>query len=186
MTLFSLLLNQPQAAGAILRGTPPWVWGLLAGLLALGLSQARDRTASLTRIAVMPVAMTIFALWGLVSAFGASAMFAAVLAAWLAAALVPALAIGLQGRPAGVRYEAQARRFTLPGSWVPMALIAGIFLTKYAVGVELALQPNRVIDTSFALAVAAIYGAFSGVFTGRALRLLRLAARPLSVNIQTA
>ena len=186
MTLFLLILNQPQAAGAILRGTPPWVWGLLAGLLALGFSQARDRTASVTRIAVMPVAMTVFALWGLVTAFGASVMFAAVVATWLGAALVPALAIGLRGRPDGVRYEPEARRFSLPGSWVPMALIAGIFLTKYAVGVELALQPNRVLDTAFALTVAAVYGVFSGIFTGRALRLLRLAARPLSANIQTA
>jgi hypothetical protein len=184
--LIQLLLNQPQAAGAILRNTPPWVWGLLAGLLALGLSQVRDRTASVARIAVMPVAMSVFAFWGLVTAFGASAMFAAVVAAWLAAALVPALAIGLLAPPAGVRYEPSARRFALPGTWAPLALIAGIFLTKYAVGVELTLQPNLALDTGFALAISAIYGAFSGVFAGRALRLLRLAFRPHPANVQTA
>jgi hypothetical protein len=184
--LIQLILNQPQAAGAILRNTPPWVWGLLVGLMVLGFSQVRDRTASLARIVVMPVAMTAFAIWGLVSAFGGTGMFVAVLATWLGAALLPALAIGLQGPPAGVRYEPEDRRFALPGSWVPLALIAGIFLTKYAVGVELALQPKLVTDTGFALAIAAVYGIFSGVFTGRAVRLLRVAARPLSINVQTA
>ena len=53
----------------------------------------------------------------------------------------------------------------------------GIFLTKYIVGVELALQPALEHDTGVALQVAVLYGVFNGVFTARAARLWRLARR---------
>jgi uncharacterized membrane protein len=159
----------------IVSFTPIWVWGLLAALLALGLSQARDRSASLKRIVLMPVAMTGFSLWGTVSAFGATA---AVLGIWSVAAAALLLAVTLFFGPAQATYDAESRLFQLPGSWVPMALIAGIFLTKYAAGVAMTMRPELKFDLTFALALATVYGAFSGIFAGRAARLLRLALRP--------
>lgn len=156
----------------LLANTPLWVWGLLVALLALGYSQARDRSASLVRITVMPVAMTAFSLWGTVSAFGASA---AVLGIWAVAAAVLLVAVALFFGPAQGTYDADKRLFQLPGSWVPMLLITGIFLTKYAAGVSLAMNPELKFNLTFALALATVYGAFSGIFAGRAARLLRLA-----------
>ena len=55
-----------------------------------------------------------------------------------------------------------------------MALILGIFLTKYAVGVSVAMHPELKLQANFSVAVAMLYGAFSGIFAGRALRLIRL------------
>jgi hypothetical protein len=82
------------------------------------------------------------------------------------------------GRPAaGSRYDPATRSFRLPGTLVPLFLILGIFLTKYGVGVELAMQPRLAADASFAFGVAAVYGLFNGLFAGRAARLLRLALR---------
>lgn len=159
----------------ILSFTPLWVWGLLIALLALGLSQTRDRSASLKRIVIMPVAMTAFSLWGTISAFGATA---AVLGIWSVAAAALLLAVMLCFGPAQAAYDTKTRLFQLPGSWVPMALIAGIFLTKYAAGAAMAMRPELKFDLAFALALATVYGAFSGMFAGRAARLLRLALRP--------
>ena len=159
----------------IISFTPLWVWGLLAALLALGYSQTRDRSASLNRIVIMPVAMTGFSLWGTISAFGATA---AVLGIWSAAAAALLMAVMLLSGPVQAGYDARSRLFQLPGSWVPMVLIAGIFLTKYAAGVAMALHPQLKFDPTFALGLATVYGAFSGIFTSRAVRLLRLALRP--------
>jgi hypothetical protein len=175
--LLQLLVNHPQALGAIVKNTPTWVWGLLAGLTALGLSQVRDRTASLARITIMPVVMTALAIWGIVSAFSASPMFGYVMLAWMFAAAVMLALITPMSPPKGACYDAASRTFALPGSWVPMLLILGIFLTKYFVGVELAMQPSLARDGQYTLVVGALYGAFSGIFTGRALRLWRLAYR---------
>ena len=176
--LLQMIVHQPQMLVPVLKGTPTWVWGLLAALAWLGLSQARARTASLARIALMPVAMTGLSLWGTVSAFGGSPMFGYVMLAWMFAAAVMLSVITPTAAPRGSSYDAAARTFSLPGSWVPMALILAIFLIKYVVGVDLAMQPTLARDGQYTLVVGALYGLFSGVFAGRAARLWRLAFQP--------
>ncbi|MFT3814067.1 MAG: hypothetical protein QM740_11890 [Acidovorax sp.] len=178
--LLQLLIHQPQAIVQIVRQTPAWVWGLLAALLWLGASQLSARTASLARVMAMPLAMAAFSAYSLASAFGGAGQPGLTLAAWVAAAATTA-ALALRLRPlppAGTRYESGARRFHLPGSALPLALILGIFLTKYLVGVELALQPALARDSGFVLQIAPLYGVFNGLFAARSLRLWRLARRP--------
>lgn len=174
--LVTLLLQHPSAIVQIVKNTPIWVWGLLAGLVALGVSQLRDRTVSLVRISIVPVAMTAFSAWGTVSAFGNSHLFGEVLAVWLGVAVAVTAAIA-PGR-SNATYDAAGRTYRVPGSVMPLLMIAGIFLVKWGVGVELALQPSHIQDTAFALGVAAVYGVFNGLFAGRAARLWRLAVRP--------
>lgn len=175
--LIQLITQQPQMLGPIIRNTPPWVWGLLAALLALGLSQLRSRNVSLTRITLLPLAMTGLSLWGTVSAFGSSPLLGYVLLAWaVSAALILGLIAPLAPQ-AGTQYHAASRSFHVPGSWVPLALILGIFLTKYIVGVELAMQPTLANDGQYTLIIGTLYGLFSGAFVGRAVCLWRLALR---------
>lgn len=177
MLLTELLLNHPEALGSILHGTPLWVWAVLLALIALGLSATRTRQMALAHLTALPLAMTGLALWGVVSAFAGSGRLAGLLALWLLCAGL-ALTWGWRGAaPAGTRYDPQRRVFRLPGSWVPMALILAVFLMKYGIGVQLALAPALAHDSAFALAVTALYGALSGVFAVRTLRVLRL-ARP--------
>lgn len=156
----------------ILTQTPKWVWALLAALLWLGLSQTVSRTASLRRITIMPLAMVSLSMFGVLTVFGTSLT---ILTVWLAAgAVVLALILRKESSPA-ISYDAVKRLFTLPGSWVPLILILGIFVTKYVVGFITAMQPSLAHDTNFAVFIAAIYGAFSGVFLARAMRLWRMA-----------
>jgi hypothetical protein len=177
--LLQLVANHPEALGQIVRHTPAWVWGLFAALMALGASQLRDRTASLVRVSLTPLAMAIFSIWGTFAAFGGSPLFAQALVIWLAAAAL-LFAVAVRAH-ANARYDAAAHSFFIPGSVLPLLLIAGIFLVKYFVGVELAMTPQLVRDAQYALPVAALYGAFSGIFIGRAARLWRLAYRAPSV-----
>ena len=166
------MLNQ------IFAHTPRWVWVLLLALLCLGLSQSVTRRASLRRVTLLPLVMAGLSLYGAVSGFGAQAP----LLFWLASAAASAALVLRRGLPEGTRYDALRLEFTLPGSWMPMALVLGIFLTKYFVGVVTALQPALVGDPLFAFTLSALYGAFSGVFLARALRLWRLAARMPAVR----
>lgn len=175
--LLQLLAHHPEAVVPVLRQTPLWVWGLLVALLALGASQLRERSASLARVSLMPLAMTLFSVSGTVSAFGATPHLALAVSAWLIAAVL-AFALVARGRADGARYDPARRLYRLPGSAVPLGLIVGIFLVKYVVGVDLTMAPQLVRDTPYVLCVAALYGAFTGVFMGRAARLWRLAVRP--------
>jgi hypothetical protein len=172
--LIQLLTQHPQALGTIVKQTPTWVWGLLAALLALGLSQLYSRQLTLRRVVILPAVMLGFGLYGLVSAFGNSGQIGAVLSAWLLAAAGVAAGVLQIAPPAGTRFDPASETFSVPGSVVPLLLILGIFMTKYIVGVELAMQGTQAHDAAFALPIALLYGGFNGIFTARALRLLRL------------
>lgn len=172
--LLQLLTTQPAAIVHIFKGTPTWVWGLLAALLALGIRQLSERPTALSRVVIMPVAMLGLSLYGMASAFGNSGQWGTVMLAWLLTAVV-SVALVLPLSPASAtRFDADKRSFIVPGSVVPLLLMLSIFMTKYVVGIELALQPTAVRDAAFALPVGLLYGAFSGIFMARAARLLRM------------
>ncbi len=175
--LIQLLFQYPQAITQVVRNTPTWVWGLLAALLALGLTQLRKREISLARMAITPIAMVGLSVWGSASAFGASPLFGYVMLAW---AICAALMLGLIGTRAplpGMRYDVATRIFTVPGSWTPLLLILAIFMVKYVVGADVAMQPALAHDGTYTLVVGALYGLFSGVFAGRTARLWLIAHR---------
>jgi len=98
-----------------------------------------------------------------------------VVLAWLAAAGAMLALVARIPLSNEVRFDATSRTLQMPGSWVPLALMMGIFFTKYFVGVVLAMQPALAGNVAFGIGFAALYGAFSGVFSARAVRLLRLA-----------
>ncbi|MCG2594047.1 hypothetical protein LZ009_14800 [Ramlibacter sp. XY19] len=173
--LIQLITSHPEALATIVARTPAYVWGLLAALMALGISQLRDRQASMLRVSLMPLGMTVFSVWGTLAAFGNSPVLGQALAVW--SAVAAALFALMFRRPVQARYDAATRTYSLPGSVIPLALIAGIFLVKYFVGVELAMAPQLIRDPQYALTVAGLYGAFTGIFIGRAARLWRLAFR---------
>jgi hypothetical protein len=156
----------------IISHTPIWVFALFAALLWLGLNQLLTRRLGLSRITLLAAGMAAFSFYGTVSAFSA---VPPALIAWLAGAAAVFLIVVNRPVPAGTRYDAASRRFTVPGSAVPLALMMAIFLTKYAVGVTLAMHLVQAGDLAFALSLSALYGAFSGVFAARAARLWRLA-----------
>ena len=156
----------------ILTHTPLWVFTLFFGLVYLGYLQSRTRQVSRGRLIVLPLAMLAWSLYSVWSTFDAHLT---ALAAW-ACAWVAVVVIGLAWVPSRrVAYDASTAQFTVPGSWMPLALMMGIFFTKYAVGVALGMHLAQANDVSFALPVSALYGAFSGVFAARAARLWRLA-----------
>lgn len=179
MALIELLIHQPQALGRIPQNTPVWVWGLLAGLVALGLSQARARQAGVWRVSLLPAAMLLMSLLGVVGDFGRSGLMGPALAAWGLGAGSVLLALRNLAPARGSWYDAGSHRFHLPGSWLPMQLILAIFSLKYAVGIELALRPQASQSAAFALPVCLAYGALSALFAARALALQRLVSRAL-------
>ena len=183
--LLQLIAQHPQALVQVVKNTPVWVWGLLAGLTALGLSQLRTRTVGALRIALIPVAMTGLSLYGTVSAFGASPLLGHVLLSWLTGAAVMLTVVTPMAAPAGAAYDSTRRSFRVPGSVVPLVLILGIFLTKYIVGVDLAMQPGLAQDGTYTVIVGGLYGAFSGTFAARAARLGRLVWKPATPSAAT-
>jgi len=159
-----------------LHGTPVRIWFLLAGLVALGLSQARPHTLGAARAAALPAAPFVQSLAGVASSFG---LGAATLAAWLAGAglafsLVPRWLPRAEGR-----WSDALDRVHVAGSWLPLALIVGLFTIKYVAGTSLALHPQAASDAVFAVPFCFAYGLFAGAFAVRGRQLWQLRRREL-------
>jgi hypothetical protein len=153
----------------ILSHTPLWVFGLFFGLVYLGYLQSRTRRVSRQRLIVLPLIMLGWSLYSVWSTFDTHLT---ALAAWACVWSV-AVAAGLARAPLqGASYDPDAKQFTVPGSWVPLALMMGIFFFKYAVAVVHAVRPEVLETTAMMAVVAGIYGLFSGLFMARALRVL--------------
>jgi len=159
---------------AILQHTPGWVWGLLTALAALGLWQTRDREMTLARVTVLPLVLIGLSLSGVFSAFG---HFPIALGGW-AAGVGAALAFGRQFIAVrAARWSAGTGRLHVPGSWLPLVLMLGLFCVKYFAGASLALHPSLASDAVFAGGCSLAYGSFSGLFLARGLSLRSLATR---------
>ncbi len=164
MTLDAALLAE------ILRRTPPWVWLLLAALLALGASRLRTRRVSRPRLLLLPLALCAIGLLSTASNFTPPHTALATWAAAFAAGLLLGRRMPL---PAGLCWDAARRELQLPGSVLPLLMIATIFTLRYAGTVSLVLHPDWRDSAAVALPMAAAYGAIAGTLLGRVLGLLR-------------
>jgi hypothetical protein len=149
--------------------TPVWVWFLLAFLLYRGFIASLDREVAFRKTFIIPVVMLVLAMQGIVSGFGAS-LFAAPV--WLAFLAMGSMLAWLMVDPSGMQVYPDRGTIRLRGSWIPMMLMMGIFLTKYVVGVTLAMHPELRQDPVFTATICALYGLFSGIFIGKLLRIV--------------
>jgi hypothetical protein len=180
--LIQLLAEHPEAALTIVHRTPLWVWGLLIGLVGLGLSQWRDRQISLRRAVLPSLGLAVFGLFNLTGDLRGTDWIAPALSVWLLS-VVAVWTVGARyPLQTGTRYDPASQRFHLPGSALPLLTILAIFFMKYAVGVELAMQPELRHNASFSLGLAALYGALTGLFALRPLKLWRLARQHIPLQ----
>lgn len=159
---------------AILQHTPAWVWGAFVTLIAFGLWQTRPRQMGLLRVTILPLVMITLSLSGVLRAFG---YFPVALGAW-AAGVGAALSLArdrVQVRDA--HWLPASGTVHVPGSWLPLALIAGLFAVKYVAGAGLAIRPSLAADPLFAGLCSFGYGGFGGLFLARGWGLRRLADR---------
>jgi hypothetical protein len=163
----------------ILQHVPRWVWMLLAVLIALGISQSYTRHRTLRSATLVPVIMIILSFAGVVSTF-AQPVALGTWAVGVACALVLSNAVGAWRN---IAWSEQDQRLVVPGSWIPLMLILGLFVLKFSVGVALAMNHELLSNAVFALAVSFAYGAFSGMFFSRGVAMWKAAHRALQFGI---
>lgn len=161
----------------IFTHTPLWVWALAAALLSLGLWQRRTRRVAPSALLGLPLGMLALGLWTLAPAF---VLLPVTALTWLLA-LGGGLMLGhWLPAPRGAAWDPATRRLHLPGSWLPLLLIATIFSLRYVAAVALVLNPALRLSLAFQTPLALVFGLLGGLFLGRSLGLLNLtrAARP--------
>lgn len=151
----------------IVKRTPPWVWVLLVGLIALGAVQLRDRQMSRARLLALPLAMVLLSLLSTASAFE---MAAAALIGWMIGGTV---AVAGHRQTAGSATNMRGDGlYHVAGSWWPLLLILCIFCIRYVVNVMLAIDPGWRQHVPLQAGIGLLSGAFAGLFLGRAFMVL--------------
>jgi hypothetical protein len=157
-----------------LQHIPPFVFLILALLLWLGLSASKDRLVRWRIPVIVPMAMTILAITSLLGQYGGTDLIRPALLAWLSVCGGVVWRFAQRPLPDSFQYSAEAAKFHMPGSYVPLALYMGIFAFKFMVGWMTGMQMPVVNEILFVLAISSIYGMFSGIFLSSAWRLIQL------------
>lgn len=147
---------------------PVWPFAILAVLLALGHRQSLDRTVRPATLAKIAIVMGVLSLAGVATAFGMGMVSVLAWATGLAAAVLlggPAFA------PRGLAFDGEGVR--VPGSWVPLGLMMGIFMTKFGLGFAAGTGAHVLQESWFIALVSAAFGFFSGALTARAVAVHR-------------
>ncbi len=157
-----------------LSRTPPWVWLILAALVALGLKQAADHRVGTRRLLLQPLALGALSVQSALAAFG---LHPGALAGWLLGLCAGVMLNRWLGLPRRVQVLADGQ-FEIGGSWTPMLLLMLIFCLRYAIAAALAVQPALAGDPGFRLLACAAFGLAGGLFGARAWRVLRQRRSP--------
>ncbi|MFM0336314.1 DUF6622 family protein [Paraburkholderia fungorum] len=153
-----------MSPAAIIHGTPTWVWVLLVVLLSRGFKALRSGTASLSKLAIVPL---IFAGWGIAHLLSDPLAGWSAAIAWTTGALVGMMGGVFIASRSRFMVDPIANTVMLPGSVLPLLLIIATFVTKFWLGVEFATVTDASSLGTVVLIDAVVSGAVAGVFAGR-------------------
>jgi hypothetical protein len=152
----------------MLAGTPVWVWVLLAFLVFRGLQGARPGVVQPWRLAVLPVIFTALGIYSLVTVLSGVLPWLI----WLGfVAMAYPMGLAMAQRTP-VRADHQHGLMGLPGSWSTLVLVLCVFVSKYALGYSLAMNPELAQHVGFVLVDSGVAGTVAGLFIGRFVGLL--------------
>lgn len=150
---------------------PVWVPVLFVALIALGIRQSRPREVRPGVLIGIAAAMFAFSLSGVIATFGAAPV---PLLLWATGyALVVAVGRGWLSTRGMARRGGAVR---VPGSWVPMALLMGIFAAKFVLGWAAGVHAPVLASLWFVAAMSALLGMLSGGFGARAVAVRQFAS----------
>lgn len=157
-----------------LQHIPLWVFGLFIGLVALGLLQTRTRQVHKRQLLGAKVSLTVMTLVSVVQLWWPTPWLVIALISWALTGLFMSWALSQSAAPAGASFNPATQRFTLPGSWWPLALFMAIFACKFVVGMLSAIAPETMYSLQAAIGISAWYGLLSGIVIARVWRFLKL------------
>lgn len=146
--------------GAVLSGTPTWVFVLFGYLTWQGWLRLSPQVTTLRRVAIIPV---VFIAWGLIGLFTRPVAADTVAMIWLATATAGGV-LGALTSPRSLEFDRTLGLVRRPGSILPLMRNLLIFGAHYGLIVTMAMRPDiRVELTGWDIAVS---GLSAGYFLG--------------------
>ncbi|MDF2370632.1 MAG: DUF2306 domain-containing protein [Rhizobiaceae bacterium] len=151
--------NTTNVFVAIMENTPLWVWPLFAGLLLLG---CRDRIIRPWQLFAAPAVVAALSLYNLMSA----GLFLSAFAGF-ALGVVPGAYLGdAFGRRDRLAMR-EGGRIAVPGEWLSMAVLLGVFVLRYANGFVTAMAPDMRHDPVWLASCGLLSGLLAALVVAR-------------------
>lgn len=157
---------------SVLHNIPYWVWGILVALIGIGIVQSFPNRQTLKRATLVPLALLMLSFFGVVSVFSANPVALAAWTAGLAVAVTVSVTVKIWNN---IQWLEAEQQLLVPGSWLPMILMLGIFAIKFNVSIILSANPAMASNLLFAGVVSTAYGLISGVFLSRSIMMWQVA-----------
>jgi len=155
----------------VLANAPIWIWPLFILLLVIGLMATRDRRSPVAPFYALPF-LGILAL-------GATRELGSPQLAGICFGGGAILCGLITYRVQGSWIVARDRRFIhLRGEWLTLITLMVIFFSRFLVGMLEAVNPALLNLPVMVAALAFVFGAASGSFLGRSVRILRTRVDP--------
>ena len=154
--------NGTNAFAAIMENTPLWVWPLFAALLLLGWLRSRDRIIRPWQLFAAPAVVAALSLYNLMSA----GLFLSAFAGF-ALGVIPGAYFGdaIGGRDKVTMR--QGGRIAVPGEWLSMAVLLGVFVLRYANGFVTAMMPHMRYDPVWLASSGLLSGLLAALVVAR-------------------
>ncbi|MDR3091550.1 MAG: DUF1453 domain-containing protein [Clostridiales bacterium] len=150
---------------AIIKGTPVYVWVILALLISRAIAASKDSPVSVRKSMLMPA---IFIVWGLekvIDGFGFPAQ--SLITYVISAAAGTGLGYLLYSKT--LKFEMREGVFTRLGSPVPGVVIIVNFVVKYVENVAMAVDKQLLLTLWYNITYCVISGLTVGLFIGGTL-----------------
>ena len=151
-----------QFAEALIKGTPVYVWVILALLISRAVKATKDSPVSIKRSLLMPA---IFIVWGLEKVVIAFAFPIQSLLTYIIL-LGVGTGVGYLIYSALLKFEVRDGEFIRLGSKVPGVIIIINFIIKYIENVAMAVDTQLLSDLWYNVAYCVISGFTVGLFIG--------------------
>jgi hypothetical protein len=144
--------------------TPWWVYALFAYLIFRGVKGLKPGETTLLKVAVIPVALTIWGLAELVRLYG---LAGDAIGIWTAGLAIGAGLGYLILRNAAMVIDARTGAIQRPADYTLLPLVIAIFVVKYTFGAIGAIAPDLLMQPGIRIADLGLSGLFTGIFVGK-------------------
>lgn len=153
----------------IIKGTPIWVWLILAYLIIKGIGLRKDGVVSVGKSFIVPSFFIIWGLWKVFTGFNYPLETFLMYLLWL----VIGSFSGLKMYGVKQTFYFKNNSFMRAGSLMPMFVILLNFLVKYSLNVLVSINPLLAQELVFNLSYGAISGFTVGLFIGGTINMLK-------------
>lgn len=167
----------------LLINTPWWVYLILIYLIIVGIKASKTRIVSLKKLFIIPLVFLIMSIETLISSFKIDLLNFSI---WSLGILIGAIFGYIQTYRYKLKIDKENGLLEIPGTWSTLVIISVIFIAKYYISYELAVDPAIINENVFEISALLVTGVCTGLFIGRLCCYLYRFQTENSVSLKTS